>query len=80
MDFDRCIARIFNKVTENESNPVLDEEGNPQEFLTELEREVYDCIRFGKDIRVEALEILFNLEFEMDSPVNKGYILDIPLE
>ena len=53
MDLERGITKIYAKVTENESNPQIDEEGNPKEFLTPLEREVYDSLRFGRDIQLE---------------------------
>ena len=28
----------------------MDEEGNPKEFLNPLEREVFDSLRFGKEL------------------------------
>ena len=81
IDLERPLLRIFEKVKENEENPQTDEEGNPKEFLTPLEREVYDSLRMGGAVPEEALLELLNLEFSaFDAPTNKGYILDLPLE
>ena len=43
-------------MTENESSPAVDEEGNPKEFLTPLERDVYDSLRFGREVPHDKLE------------------------
>jgi len=58
----------------------MDDEGNPKEFLTPLERSTFNALREGLEVPAEALIELVNLEFSFDAPVNKGYILDLPLE
>ncbi|CAD8103243.1 unnamed protein product [Paramecium sonneborni] len=80
LDLEKGIQRIYAKVAENENNPQMDEEGNPKEFLNPLEREVFDSLRFGRELTQEQLESLFNVELSQDLPKNKGYILDLPLE
>lgn len=66
----------------------MDDEGNPKEFLTPLERKTFNALRDG-EVADSILELV-NLEFHYDAPINKGYrykkkiiyryILDLPLE
>jgi hypothetical protein len=67
-------------VKDNEENPKVDDEGNPKEFLTALERSAFNALRDGMEITSDVLLELLNLEFTFDAALNKGYILDIPIE
>ena len=59
----------------------MDEEGNPKEFLTVLERRFVTNLKDGIEIPPEDLIELLNLEFTaFEAPVNKGFILDLPIE
>lgn len=81
IDLERPLLRIFDKVKENEENPQMDDEGIAKEFLTPLERDIYEALRNGGEVPEEHLLELLNLEFSgFDAPTNKGFILDLPIE
>ena len=77
---ERPLLRLFDKVRENEENPQNDEEGNPKEYLTPLERSVMDALKGGREVPSESLLELLNLELAFEAPTNKGFVLDLPLE
>lgn len=59
----------------------MDEEGNPKEFLTVLERRFVNNLKDGVEIPSEDSLELLNLEFTAyEAPTNKGFILDLPIE
>ena len=81
MDLERPIMRLLEKVKESEENPKTDDDGNPVDPFTPLERSVLEGLRQGNEIAPLALLQLLNLEFtHFDEPRNKGFILDLPLE
>ena len=45
MDLERPINRLFEKVKDNEENPKTDEEGNPVDPFTPLEKSVLEGLR-----------------------------------
>lgn len=60
IDLERVVNTIFDKIKENEENPKTDEEGNPAEFLTPLEKEVLENLKNGNAVRPLALITLMN--------------------
>lgn len=79
IDLELCLQKIFKKIKDFEENPELDEENNPKEFLSPLEREVINDLKMGNEVSNDSLLELMNLELDDPLVSLKGFLLDIPL-
>jgi adenylate/nucleoside-diphosphate kinase len=55
VDLERPIARLFEKVKDSEENPKTDDDGNPVDPFTPLERSVLEILKSGGEIPTLAL-------------------------
>jgi len=79
IEINLCLQKIFKKIKDFEENPELDEENNPKEFLSSLEREIINELKSGSSISNDSLLELMNLSLDDPLVSIKGFILDIPL-
>jgi len=79
IEIEVSLQKIFKKIKDFEENPEVDEENNPKEFLSPLEKEIMTELKTGLQISNECLLELLNIDLEDPLVSLKGYILDIPL-
>jgi len=73
------IDALLAKIKENEENPEVDDEGNPKEFLTPIEKSIMQSLSEGQAIPQEAIIELMNAKINSEFTISRGFIFDFPV-
>ena len=75
------IDALLAKIKEHEENPEedVDEEGNPKEFLTPVEKLIMTSLAEGQAIPQEAIIELMNSKLASEFTISRGFIFDLPV-
>ena len=75
------IEKVFAKIREVDENggPERDEDGNPIEFLTPVQRAVIDSLQNGESVPQDLLIELINSNLSTEATAFRGFLFDFPL-
>ena len=74
------IDALLNKIKEHEENgDEVDEEGNPKEWLTPIEKSIMQNLSDGNAIPQEIIIQLLNAKLSAELTISRGFILDFPM-
>ena len=79
IDFELFLQNFLARVKEGEENVETDEEGNAIEFLTVMERDLYETLKTGQRVSTSNMLALMKQEMKKLKLDLKGFVFELPV-